>query len=256
MRPILPIHITNHVQCLCDNLGQFTLKDDKGWQKATLCDNLQCLIPFYNTLQYSHSLLQPFLTFSNTFRPFATFLDFTLFNTPPNCVTFSGTFHETLSTWLVHHSFSFSCIILGQSALRFTDLLHFILLLHLYLCFLLPLPPNRTESSPSTVLQCIDLRSCCASHCPHSHSHFLYIAPIAVAFFGPLLHYLYGPCTYLSDIFWPFLGPLSLYLHTHSPPFHCKRQVTLSLHYTVVFVVWLFRPYRHCSRITALQIIL
>ena len=34
-----------------------------------------------------------------------------------------------------------------------------------------------------TVLQCIDLRSCCASCHPHSCLHFLYIAPIAVTFF-------------------------------------------------------------------------
>ena len=34
---------------------------------------------------------------------------------------------------------------------------------------------------------------------------------------------------HLNNIFWPFSGLLSSYLHTHSPPFHCKRQVTLSL---------------------------
>ena len=38
------------------------------------------------------------------------------------------------------------------------------------------------------------------------------------------------------------------------PHFQCKKQVTLSSHYilsyTVVFVVWFFRPYRHCSCIT------
>ena len=61
---------------------------------------------------------------------------------------FSGTFHQTLFIWLVHHSFGFSGIISGQSALRFTDVSCFILLLQLYLCFLLPPLPNRTESSP------------------------------------------------------------------------------------------------------------
>ena len=28
------------MQHFCDNLGQFALKDDKGRQKATLCDHL------------------------------------------------------------------------------------------------------------------------------------------------------------------------------------------------------------------------
>ena len=63
---------------------------------TTICDVLH--IPFYNTLQCSLSLFQPFLTFSDAFRPFATFLNFALFNTPPNCVAFSGTFHQTLFT--------------------------------------------------------------------------------------------------------------------------------------------------------------
>ena len=121
---------------------QGTTRDD------TLCDHLRCLIPFYNTLQCSLSLLRPFLTFSDTFRPFVTFLDFALFNTPPFCIAFSGMFHQTLFTSLVHHSFGFSAIISVQSALRFTDISRFILLLQLYLCFLLPLLPNRTESSP------------------------------------------------------------------------------------------------------------
>ena len=120
------------------------LKDNKGQQNATLCNHLQCLIPFYNTLQCSLSLLQPFLTFSDAFRPFVTFLDFALFN----CIAFSGMFHQTLFTWLVHHSFGFSGIISGQSALCFTNVSCFILLLQLYLCFLLPPLPNKTESSP------------------------------------------------------------------------------------------------------------
>ena len=111
----------------------------------TFCTHLWCLIPFYNTLQCSLSLLQPFLTFSDAFRPFVTFLDFALFNTLPDCVAFSG---KTLFTWLVHHSVRFSGIILSWLALRFTNILRFILLLQLYLCFLLPPLPNRTESSP------------------------------------------------------------------------------------------------------------
>ena len=116
------------------------LKDDKGQQKGN------ALWPFamsYTILQYSTVL--PFT--------FATFLDFALFNTPPNCIAFSGTFHQTLFTWLVHHSSGFSGIILLQSALHFTDILRFILLLQLYLWFLLPPLPNRTDSSPLTVVR-------------------------------------------------------------------------------------------------------
>ena len=128
-----------------DDSRSRTTKDDK---KVTLCDHLQCLIPFYNTLQCSLSLLRPFLIFSDAFRPFATFLDFALFNTLPNCVAFSSTFHQTSFTWLVHHSFGFLGIISLWSALRFTDISRFILLLQLYLWFLLPPLPNRTESSP------------------------------------------------------------------------------------------------------------
>ena len=55
----------------------------------------------YTILQYSTVLpftFATFLTFSDAFRPFATFLDFTLFNTPPDCAAFSGTFHQTLFT--------------------------------------------------------------------------------------------------------------------------------------------------------------
>ena len=87
------------IQHFCDDIWDDsrsrTTKDDK---KATLCDHLRCLIPFYHTLQCSLSLLRPFLTFSDAFRPFATFLDFALFNTPPDCVAFSGMFHQTLFT--------------------------------------------------------------------------------------------------------------------------------------------------------------
>ena len=130
--PISPIRITNHVRHFCDTFATIwdnsrsrMTKDDK---KATLCDHLRCLIPFYNTLQCSLSLLWPFLTFSDAFRPFVTFLDFTLF-TLPVCVAFSGTFHQTLFTWLVHHSFGFLAIISVQLALCFADISCFILLL-------------------------------------------------------------------------------------------------------------------------------
>ena len=128
--PISPMRITNHVRHLHDTFA--TIWDDSRSRMTrddTLCNHLRCLIPFYNTLQCSLSLLWPFLTFSDAFRPFATFLDFALFNTPPICVAFSGTFHQTLFTWLVHHSFGFSAIISVQSALRFTDISRFSLLL-------------------------------------------------------------------------------------------------------------------------------
>ena len=142
--PILPIHITNHVWHFCDDLGWFMLKDDKGQQKVTLCNHLWCLIPFYNTLQCTLLHLRPFLTFSDAFGSFVTFLDFTLFNTPDS---FSGAFHQILFTWLLHHSFGLSGIISGRSALCFTDVSHFIQLLQLYWCFLSPLLPNTIESS-------------------------------------------------------------------------------------------------------------
>ena len=128
--PISPMHIMNHVWHLSDTFA--TIWDDsrsRTTRDDTLCDHLQGLIPFYNTLQCSLSLLRPFLTFSDAFRPFATFLDFALFNTPLVCVAFSGTFHQTLFTWLVHHSFGFSAIILVRSALRFADISRFSLLL-------------------------------------------------------------------------------------------------------------------------------
>ena len=138
-------HLSDTFATIWDDSRSRTTKDDK---KATLCDHLQRLIPFYNTLQCSLSLLQPFLIFSDAFRPFVTFVDFTLFNTPSICIAFSGTFHQTLFTWLVHHNFGFSGIISLQSALHFTNISCFILLLQLYLWFLLPELPNRTESSP------------------------------------------------------------------------------------------------------------
>ena len=138
-------HLSDTFATIWDDSRSRTTKDNK---KAMLCNHLRCLIPFYNTLQCSLSLLQPFLTFSDAFRPFTTFLDFTLFNTLPNCIAFSSTFHQTLFTWLVHHSFGFLGIISLRSALHFTDISRFILLLQLYLWFLLPPLPNRTESSP------------------------------------------------------------------------------------------------------------
>ena len=54
----------------------------------------------HTILQYSTVLPFTSTTFSNlsdTFRPFVTFLDFTLFNTPPDCVAFSIAFLQTLS---------------------------------------------------------------------------------------------------------------------------------------------------------------
>ena len=117
--PISPICITNqcitkHVQHLCDTFAMIwddlhsrMTKDDKRWHFVTICNVLY------------HSTVLPFTsaTFSDTFRPFATFLDFALFNTPPVWVAFSGTFHQTLFTWLVHHSFGFSRYYIGPIGL-------------------------------------------------------------------------------------------------------------------------------------------
>ena len=80
-------HLCDTFATIWDDSGSRTTKDDK---KAMLFDHLQGLIPFYNTLQCYLSLLQPFLTLSDAFRPFATFLDFALFNTLPDCVAFSA----------------------------------------------------------------------------------------------------------------------------------------------------------------------
>ena len=217
------------VRHFCNDMGWFTVKDDKGWQKVMLCDHLWCLIPFYNTLQCSLLYLQPFLTFS--VRPFATFLHFALFNTLPDCVAFSGTFHQTLFTWLVHHSFSFSCIILGWLAMRFTDVLCPILLLQLYLCFLLPPLPNRTESSLFD----------------HTTVYWL-IVPLVIlvlTHISHILHWSLSPfwelcCTTFTDLsltwttfsdhFWvPYHYIYTLIL----PILHCKSQVTLSLHFSL-----------------------
>ena len=199
--PILLIHITNHVRHLSDTFATIwddsrsrTTKDDK---KAKLCDHLWCLIPFYNALQCSLSLLQPFLTFSDAFRPFVTFLDFALFNTPSVCVGFSSTFHQTLFTWLVHHSFGFSGIVSLQSALRFTDISRFILLLQLYLCFLLPPLQKRTESSPF---------DCTTVYWPQISLHLL-----SLLFLFAFLVY----CTDCCCLFWNFIA---LSLQTYRLP--------------------------------------
>ena len=192
----------------------FALKDDKGRQGTT--KGRHALRPFamsYTILQYSTVLpftLRPFLTFSDTFRPFATFLDFALFNTPPVCITFSGTFHQTLFTWLVHHSFSFSAIISVRSALHFTNISRFILLLQLYLCFLLPPLPNRTESSPFT---------CTTVYWPQISLAFLVYCTDRCRLF----------CNFVAPSIWTYrlpeqhflitFGSQSSYLYTHSPPF-------------------------------------
>ena len=73
MRPILPIHITNHVRHFWDDLGRFTLKDNKGQQKG---EALRPFVMSYTILQYSKVLPFTSATFSDAFRPFATFLDF------------------------------------------------------------------------------------------------------------------------------------------------------------------------------------
>ena len=102
----------------CDDLGRFVLKDDKGWQGTTHFATI-CNVSYHSTILYSapFHFCNLFLTFSDAFRPFATFLDFTLFNTPPDCITFSGKFHQTLFTWLVHHSFGFSRYYIGPIGL-------------------------------------------------------------------------------------------------------------------------------------------
>ena len=167
----------------------------------------------YTILQYSTVLHFTFATFSNLFwrfRPFATFLDFALFNTQPNCVAFSSMFHQTPFTWLVHHSFGFSGIISLRSALHFTDISCFILLLQLYLCFLLPPLPNRTESSPFT---------CTTVYWPQISLAFLVYCTDRCRLF----------CNFVAPSIWTYrlpeqhflitFGSQSSYLYTHSPPF-------------------------------------
>ena len=207
--PIMPIRIMNHVQHFCDNLVQFALKDNKGQQKATLCDHLWCLIPLYNTLQCSLSLVQPFLTFSGAFRPFETFLDFALFNTPPDCITFSGACHQTLFTWLVHHSFSIRVLFQANQP---CTLPMFCVSFYYYSCTYVSCYQHyqiEQRVPPSTVLQCIDLRS----HCAFFGTHCTVSTDLSLTW------------TTFSD---HFRVP---YHHTYTlilPPFHCKRQVTLS----------------------------
>ena len=148
----------------------------------------------------------------------------------------------------MHHSVSFLGIISGQ---RPCALPTFRISFYYYNCTYVSCY-HHYQIECLTKLQCIDLRSHCTSHCRRSRSCFSYIALIAVAFFGTSSHCLYGPIAYLNDILWPFSGPPSLYLHTHSFPFPLQETgypLLALLSYTVVFVVWLFRPYRHCSHI-------
>ena len=198
----------------------------QGWQRTTKGDTLWPFAKSYTILQYSMfltifqcslSLLQPFLTFSDAFRPFATFFDFTLFNTLPDCVTFSGTFHQTLFTWLVHHSFG---IISGQSAL--------------HLCFLLPPLPKRTKSSPY---------NCTTVYWPQ-----ISLRPLSSLFSLAFVIY----CTNCCRLFWNFItlslwtlrllewyfltifgSPIVILTHSFSPLLHCKRLVTLSSHFSL-----------------------
>ena len=65
--PILPIRITNHVWHFYNDLGWFTLKDDKGWQKD---DALRPFAMSYTILQYSTVLPFTFATLSNLFWRF------------------------------------------------------------------------------------------------------------------------------------------------------------------------------------------
>ena len=219
-------------QHFCDDLGRFALKDNKGRQRATLCDHLWCLIPFYNTLQCSLSLLQPFLTFSDAFRPFVTFLDFALFNTPPNCIAFSSMFHQTLFTWLVHHSFGFSGIISLRSALHFTNILHFILLLQLYLWFLVTTTTKQNREFPLWPYYSVLTSDLVAPLVVIVLAHVSRISHRSLLPFLELHRTVFTDLsltwTTFSDHFWvPYHHIYTLIL----PPFHCKRQVTLSSHF-------------------------
>ena len=124
----------------------------------------------------------------------------------------------------------------------------FILLLQLYLCFLLPPLPKTMESPPSHWLSYSVLTSChpCSSFC------FLYIALIAVTFFGTSSHYLYGPFTYLNQFSDHFCISYH-YIYTLIPLFTARDRDGLpsprTLVFTVVLVVWLFKPYRQYSHI-------
>ena len=217
-------------------LQQFGTIHAKRWQRMTKGNTLWPFAMSYTILRYSTVLPFTSTTFSNlfdTFGPFVTFLYFTLFNTLPNCVAFSGVFHQTFFTWLLHHSFGFSGIISGWLALHFTNVSCFILLLQLYLCFFLPPLPNRTESSPfdhpivywpqiswHLLLSLFPLKFL-IYHTDHCHLFWNFIALSLQTFCLPEQHFL------------TILGPLSLYLHTHSPPFHCNRWVTLTSHFSL-----------------------
>ena len=162
-------------------------------------------------------------------------------------------YSQHLFTWLVHHSFGFSGIISGQSALHFTDVSHFILLLQLYLCFLLPPLPNRTESSPfnrTTV------------YWPQILLHLL-----SLSFLLAFLVYRTDCCRLFWNFIvlslqtfhlleWHFLttfgSPIIILTHSFSPLSTARDRLPSprTLVYTVVFVVWLFWPYRYCNRIT------
>ena len=181
-----------------------------GWQRMTKGNALQPFVMSYTILQYSTVLPFTFATFSNLlwhFQTFATFLDFALFNTPPDCIAFSGTFYQTLFTWLVHHGFGFSGIISGQLALCFADVSCFILSLQLYLCFLLPPLPNRTESSPfdHTRVYWPHISLCLLSS-SFSLAFLVYCTDhCCLFFFGTSSHYLYAlvlTWTTFSDHFW------------------------------------------------------
>ena len=155
-------------------------------------------IIYFLPQKYHTSYSAPFHIYLGSF---ATFLDFTLFNILPDCVTFSDVFHQTLFAWLLHNSFNLSGFILGWSALHFTDVLPFILLLQWYLCFLIPpcLPKTIESSSFDFIATPVILThiSCIL--------HWL-LSPIKT-----LLYYFYGPFAWLNVIFCTFSGPLSLY---------------------------------------------
>ena len=151
--PISPIHITNQVWHLCttfamiwDNSHSRMTKDDK---KATLCNHFNVL--YHSTILYSAPF--HFYNLSNIFWCFWTIcdiLDFALFNSLPDCIAFSGAFHQTLFTWIVHHSFGFSGIILDWLALCFANVSCFILLLQAELMFLVTTHCKTTTGWIST----------------------------------------------------------------------------------------------------------
>ena len=72
------------------------------------------------------------------------------------------------------------------------------------------------------------------------------------------LSYLYGHFNHLNDIFWSFSDHFQVpyhYIYTLILLLFTARDrlpLPHTLVFTVVFVVWLFRPYRHCSHIIVL----